>query len=197
MKIVFSNLWLFGPLVGYYMSNDPTSSPLIRTTTAVTLVNGGLKENVVPSIATAIVNHRVHPLQSIAEIMKADNELIDDSRVTLSLIAGFEPAPVSPHGENDFGFQVIKKSIRQVFPGVIVSPFIMLANTDTKHYLKLTNNIYRFSPLISSRENLKRFHGHDEHILIENYISIINFYHHLVLLSDQAALPSPAVKSEL
>ena len=179
------------------MSNDPSSNALIRTTTAVTIFNSGLKENVIPSSATAIVNHRIHFLQSIADVMKADSKLISDDRVKLSLIAGVEPAPVSPYGDNDFGYQMIKKSIRQVFPVVIVTPFTMVANTDTKHYHNLTKNIYRFSPLVFSKADLKRFHGHDEKISIENYINIINFYHRLILLSDAPALPTPVIKSEL
>ncbi|RWS21966.1 putative carboxypeptidase PM20D1-like protein, partial [Leptotrombidium deliense] len=172
-KLAFSNLWLFGPLVSYLLSSTPVGNSLIRTSTAVTMIEGGFKANVLPSSCYAMVNHRIHPAESIAEVIEYDRRLINDD-------PKFEPHPISPYDENAFGFQAVRRSIREVFANIVVVPGIMLASTDTKYYLDLTKNIYRFSPVIMTPEEFKLFHGHNERISLKNYLQIVNFYHHLM-----------------
>ena len=70
--------------------------------------------------------------------------------------------------------------MRQVFPGVVVSPFLMVGITDSRHYRELTDNIYRFAPIIADREDLSRVHSTDERLGIENYKDMIRFYVALV-----------------
>ena len=60
MKIVMSNLWLFGGLVQRILAAKHKTATLVRTTSALTVFRAGLKANVIPAIATAIVNHRAH-----------------------------------------------------------------------------------------------------------------------------------------
>lgn len=74
----------------------------------------------------------------------------------------------------------------------------MVASTDTKWYLDLTKHIYRFTPVIIKQSEAKLFHGHDERISVDNYIKIVNYYHHLIMASDEAELkPEFIVKDEL
>ncbi len=86
-----------------------------------------------PSTATAIVNHRIHPMQTIEEVVEYDKQLISDERISVEVQGlPIAPHPISPYDNNAFGFQVIKRSIRQVFSGSIVIPGIMIATTDTR-----------------------------------------------------------------
>ena len=64
----------------------------------------------------------------------------------------------------------------------------MIANTDTKHYLPLTDAVYRFMPTILTPEDTSRYHGLNERIGVKNYEKTINYFYHLMLNADAASL---------
>lgn len=165
---------------------NPMSNGLVRTTSAVTMIGGGVKENVIPSSASATINHRLHPVDSIDSVINYDRTLINNEDIMIEKLTAFEPHPTSPFDADSFGYNTIKKAISTVFNDTIVVPGIMVASTDTKWYLNLTKSIYRFTPahLLASQANL--FHGHDERISVTNYIQAINFYKHVIIESDHA-----------
>ncbi|XP_025106840.1 N-fatty-acyl-amino acid synthase/hydrolase PM20D1-like [Pomacea canaliculata] len=188
LRLVMSNLWLFGPIVSWYLSKAPTTNAIIRTVTAVTMFNAGIKNNVIPSEATAVVNHRIHPAQTVQEVIDIDRALIDDDRVEIEVMSSMEPHPQAPSDEDSFGYHVIKDSIREVFPEVVVAPGLMFANTDTRFYLQFTHNVYRFSPTFMQPTDVARVHGLNERISKKNYEQAINFYEHLILHADAPGL---------
>lgn len=198
MKLIYANLWLFRNLLAIVLSGDPMGNSLVRTTSAVTLISGGQKENVIPSEASALVNHRIHPMDTIASVRDFDERLINNPLVELVAGVAFEPHPISPYDQNSFGFQTIKRSLGEIFGHIVVVPGIMVASTDTKWYLGLTNNVYRFTPVVLNAGDEKLFHGHDERITIDNYVKMVNYYHHLMVASDEPLLkPDSIVKDEL
>lgn len=199
MKLVYSNFWLFKPFIGYVFSQNPTLNALIRTTTAITMIEGGTKENVLPDSASAIVNHRLHQAQTIDEVIEYDKRLIDDPTIDMRLNSPATPAdPVSPYCDDCYGYQLIKQSLLQVYPGTVVVPSIFLAATDSKWYKNLTDSIYRFSAIAVKIEEMKCFHGHDERLSLQNYENLLNFYHHLILNSDKNNLEfKPKQREEL
>lgn len=191
LKLVYANLWLFRYPLSLVFSRMSMPNALIRTTSAVTMIQGGMKENVMPSEVSAIINHRIHPSDSVHSVLQTDRRIIDDESIQLSLIDGhtqFEPHPISPHDEQSFGFNAIRTSILENFEDTVVVPGIMVASTDTKWYLNLTRSIYRFSPAHIGSGEAQLFHGHDERISVDNYVRVINFYHHLIQISDQESL---------
>ncbi|XP_061195408.1 N-fatty-acyl-amino acid synthase/hydrolase PM20D1-like [Saccostrea echinata] len=189
-RTVITNLWLFGPVVSRLFSRIPSLNAIVRTVTSVTMVNGGVKVNVLPPSATALVNHRIHPAQTVEEVLAYDRKIINDDRVKLRVVTSMEPHPMSPYGDEDFGYQTIKNSIRQIWTNATVVPGVMIGNTDTVHYIRFTKNIYRFSPTFMYPEDLKRFHGNNERLSINNYEQVINFYYHLLVNADEVKLPS-------
>lgn len=189
MKIVYANFWLFKPFIGYVFSQNPTLNALIRSTTSVTLIHGGTKENVLPDSASAIVNHRIHQANSIKEIMEFDRKLINDPTISMHINSpSSEADPVSPYCDDCYGYQLIKQSMLQVYPGTVAVPSIFLAATDSKWYKNLTDSIYRFSAIAVEVEEMKCFHGHDERLSVQNYENLLNFYHHLIINSDEEKL---------
>ncbi|CAG2178566.1 unnamed protein product, partial [Oppiella nova] len=154
---------------------------------------------VLPSSATAYVNHRIHVKQTVDEVLDFDRRLISDDRIELAIEGvPIHPHPISPYDDNAFGYQIIRRSIRQVFNDTVVVPGIMLANTDTRWYQSLTSAIYRFSPSVLFPEDTKRFHGHNERITVDNYIKTVNYYHHIIVNSDYKDIPDrQPVKDEL
>ena len=168
-KIALANLWLFSPIVSAIMATDSATDATQRTTTAITVVNAGVKENVVPAEANFVVNHRIHTADDIDTVLDNDIKNINDDRVKLNVSKFFNPPNISPYSSDSIAFQVVANSALDVYGNVGVVPGLLIGNTDTIHYTNLTNNIYRFSPAFLLPEDVDRFHGINERISVKNY----------------------------
>jgi carboxypeptidase PM20D1 len=174
-KLVFANTWLFSPFIVHKLAQSPYTNAMIRTTTAPTIVQGGTKENILPKKATCVVNFRILPGDTVASVTDHVKTVIDDPRITIRpLKQSWNPSMVS----DDAGecFQTLHKTINQIFPDVMVAPFLVTGATDSRHYVGISKNIFKFVPFMASREDLKRVHGTDERISIEDYEQCIRFY---------------------
>ncbi|KAF6721255.1 putative carboxypeptidase PM20D1 [Oryzias melastigma] len=169
----------------------PDMNAFVRTTTAVTMFNAGVKVNVIPSYAEAYVNLRIHSAQTLQEVMGLVEATVGDPRVKVELVDGFDPLPVSSADERSFGFQIIKKTVLDVFPTVTVAPGICIGNTDSRHFKELSKDIYRFSPNWFKPGDIQRFHGINERISKKNYEEMIQFYFRLIQNCDTKKLPEP------
>jgi carboxypeptidase PM20D1 len=180
-RFVMANLWLFEPVVRAGMSRMPAGNAVVRTTTAVTMVSGGIKDNVVPSTATAVVNFRLMPGDSVKWVTQRIKEIVNDSRVDVEPIAGSarEASDVSPTGSE--GYQIIARTIRQSYPGTTVSPFLLMGGTDARNFHLVTSNVYRFAPmLVEGDETLKLAHGTNERVRVSSYLAGIGMYRRLI-----------------
>jgi len=197
LRIIVANLWLFSPIFVKVLEMKPATNAFLRTTTAVTQFNAGVKANVIPPSAKVTVNHRVHPGNTLEEVLEHDRRCINDDRVDIRVVNSAEPSPVSSWDKQAFGFQVISQSVQQVFPDIGVSPGLMIANTDTKHYLELTDAVYRFMPSVLTPEDTKRIHGFNERLGVKNYEKTINYFYHLMRNADAARIDTDKPHSEL
>jgi carboxypeptidase PM20D1 len=184
-KMIFANLWLFGGMVENQLAASPSTNAVSRTTTAATMFEGSIRENVLPTHARAVVNFRILPGDSIPSVMERVRETIADPRVQIRTLGGFgsDPSPISD--TNSQSFKVLQRTIRQVFPEALVSPGLMVAATDSRHFADLTSNIYRFAPLWTGPEDLERIHGTNERVSVENYERMVRFYVQLMINSAQ------------
>jgi carboxypeptidase PM20D1 len=180
-RVVIANTWLFGPVLIKQLSGAPSTNALIRTTTAPTIVKGGIKENVLPTEAFATVNFRIAPGDSIASVKAHVEKVIADPDVTISDGGAFPPKEPTPTADmNNPGFALISQAIRGVEPGALITPGLVLAGTDSKHYTRVSDATFHFCPVRLSPDDLKRIHATDERIGISNYGEIISFYIHLI-----------------
>jgi carboxypeptidase PM20D1 len=83
-------------------------------------------------------------------------------------------------GTASASYQTLNRTIREIYPDVIVAPGLMIAATDSRHYADITDNIFRFSPVRANSEDLKRFHGTNERLSIEGYADMIRFYRRFI-----------------
>lgn len=190
LRFLASNLWLFAPIVGRFLALKPDTNAFSRTTTAVTMFNGGVKVNVLPSLAEAFVNLRIHSAQTLEEVLDLVKSTVGDQRVSMDLVEGFDPLPVSPYSETSYGFQILKKTILELFPQVTVAPGICVGNTDSRHYKDLTTDIYRFAPIWAKPGDSQRIHGINERISKKNYEEMVGFYFTLIQNCDIKELPA-------
>jgi carboxypeptidase PM20D1 len=185
-RLLFANLWLTRPLVQRAMLASPTSAAMLRTTTAPTMLQGSPKDNVLPQRASAVVNFRIRPGESVEGTLARVRRVIDDERVTLrALPPAVEPSPLAPtDGEP---FQRLHAAIRDVFPDAVVAPYLVVGATDARHYAVLTEHVFRFLPLRLEEDGLQRIHGTDERISVAAYEEMIRFYGHLLRRLDAPA----------
>ncbi|XP_066997116.1 N-fatty-acyl-amino acid synthase/hydrolase PM20D1 isoform X2 [Anabrus simplex] len=183
-RLLYNNLWLFSGLMAREMEKKSITNAIVRTTTAITVFHGGIKENVVPPSATAIINHRVHPSQTVGEVIAYDREIIADPRVHIKVKTSREAHPVSPFGPDSIPFQLVASSIKQVFTDAVVVPGVFIANTDTRWYLGLTTNLYRFLPTLVLPGDINRYHGNNERISVHHYHQAVSFYYRVIKNAD-------------
>lgn len=179
-KLVFANANILGPVLKNIYSNSETGNALVRTTTAPTIFNAGVKENVIPRFASAIVNFRLLPGLSIEGLIAHVQKTIDDPRIEVRTSGEFNStaSEVSPH--NTDSFETLHKTIKEVFPKAVVGPNLMVAGTDSKHFIRISNQVFRFSPFIANPETVGGLHGINEHITVKDFKNTIRFYHQLI-----------------
>jgi len=188
MKMVVANRWLFGGLVEKQMSAKASTNASLRTTTAVTIFQAGVKDNVLPSRARAVVNFRMLPGESVDTVLEHIRKTVADPRVQVRVLPGSsEPSPVS--NVETFGYHAIERSLRSVFPEVLVAPGLMVARPDARHFEALSQDCYRFVPYRLAVEDVDRVHGLNERISVEGFGKIVQFY---VALIQNSAAEQPA-----
>jgi carboxypeptidase PM20D1 len=129
------------------------------------------------------VNFRLLPGDSASAVMGHVHDVAQaaapSGRFELSTLpGGSEASPVSP--TQSASYQLINRTVREVFPGTLVAPGLMIGATDSRHFTGISEHVYRFSPVRAKPEDLPRFHGTNERISASNLAELIRFYHRLV-----------------
>ncbi len=181
-RALFANRWLFKGVIMSVLEGKKSTAATIRTTTAVTMVNGGVKENVLPQHATAVANFRILPGNTSEDVLEHARRVVANPAVTIEFLSkGPQEEPPRVSATDTSEFMVIGKTIRQIFKGAIFSPGLVPGGTDSKHYQNVAENNYRFAPYTFGPEDLARVHGVNERIGIEDYGLMVKFYAQLIM----------------
>lgn len=187
-RVMLSNLWVTEPLVRSQLEKSPSSNAMLRTTTALTIVRAGNKDNVLPGHVEAAVNFRILPGDTIDSVQAHLRQSLGNDDIKITRYPGnSEPSPVSP--TDSAGYRAIQLAVRQAFPDALVAPGLMTAATDSRHFSLVSDAVFRFSPFRMKGDDLARFHGNNERLAIANYGEMIGFYHQL--LRNINAAPAP------
>ena len=124
-RFLFANLWVTAPLVLQIMARTPASAALIRTTTALTVVKAGDKNNTLPHIAHAVVNHRILPGETVQSVLTRDARVIGDTRVSLSAM---DPVPPCPPATRplDPAFRIVARAVEGLCGNTVAVPALMV-----------------------------------------------------------------------
>ena len=183
-RMVMKNLWLFKPVVMASLANDAQAQAGMRTTTAATVISGGIKANVLPIDATAKVNFRILPGETPDTVRQRVIDVIDDARVSVDFDTsgqrGMGPSPVSP--TEGYGWDQITSAIRDTAAPerIVITPRLLVAATDTRHYRNLTSNHYRFTYMALPVGDLGTIHGTNERIGVKTLNDTVRFFHRLM-----------------
>ena len=173
MKLVFRNLWLFGPAVKKVMEGTPDTAAMIRTTAALTQLEGSPAINVLPEKATAGFSVRIAPQDSVASVLEHFRSVVGDL-AEVSCDDAQEPSPISDH--NTRSYEYIKQTVARVFPGVDAAPYVMNAATDSRHFAAICKEVYRFAGFVFTEEQRESIHSADEFMPVAAYLKGIDFY---------------------
>lgn len=179
-KMAFANTWLFKPIIFSVYEKSPSGAALVHTTQTATVFNSGIKDNIVPKRAKAVVNYRLLPGDEPQAILERAVKVIDDTNIRVVIHEGFaeSASPVSPFDNEQF--EMLAASIKAVNPDVLISPYLVLGATDGRYYYTISPNVYRFSPVPLQQEDLQRIHGVNERISVEGFQKSVSFYATLI-----------------
>jgi len=174
-RMAFANPWLFESLIIKTFGKSGSGNAIVRTTFVPTIIEGGIKDNIVPTVAKATANLRLLPGDEAQAVVARLKEIVADDRVQITATGPLsEASPVS--SAQGFGFQKIAAAIRKTYPHVTPSPFLMIGATDSRHFTGVSANIIKFSPMIDPIG----FHGIDERVSLESYQTALWFYEQLL-----------------
>ena len=177
-RVAMSNLWLLSPAVESMMLDIPSSAASIRTSTAVTMLKGSSKSNILPTEAEAVVNFRILPGDTVDSVTRHISKVINNPEVEIEAFMTSEASPVS--STQSYGYKLIESTIRRLDQDLLVAPYLVPGGTDAKYFYGLSNNVYRFMMVRLNPQTMQRFHGVNEQITIEDYMQAIQFYYAMV-----------------
>jgi carboxypeptidase PM20D1 len=161
---------------------QPATAALIRTTIAPTIFQAGEQYNALPEKATAIINHRLMPGDSLEEVKTFIEDTIEDDDIKVTITSSVASKVSSING---WEFKSIQQAARNVYTEAVIAPYLMFAGSDAKHYDSISKNTYRFLPVQITSEDLNRMHGTNEHVSNDNFIQAIKFYAEIIKESNQ------------
>ena len=182
MQMALANLWLLKGSVLQRLEASPVTNALIRTTQAVTMVAGGVKDNILPRVAKAVVNYRLYPGDTLRSVYEHTVDVMGDLPVKISAFNGetlegpngWEASPVSDPESPQFAF--LAYLVRRVFPEAAVGPYLVAGATDARYYTPLCLSVFRFTPMGLDISDMERPHGVNERLSVQNCAKMVTFY---------------------
>lgn len=175
LKLVFANLWLFKPVLNMICkSGGGDMNALVRTTTAFTMMQGSNARNVIPPQAELISNMRLNPADSVAGAKAYLEKVVADKDVEIEVLESFEPSRISQTGCD--AWNKVASAVAETWPGTIVTPYLMVQCSDSRHYGRISDKVYRFSAMDMTSEERRSIHGNNERIRLEAICRAVEFY---------------------
>ena len=174
-RVIFANLWCFGwvlDLLGKTSGGEMNA--LMRTTSAFTQMEGSSARNVIPPEATMVANMRLNPRDSVSSALEYLKKTVDDDNVQITVLESFEPSPISE--VNCPAWDKVAAAVAETWRGCIVSPYLMVQCSDSRHYGKISNHVYRFSAMDLTAEERSTIHGNNERIRLETLYASVEFF---------------------
>jgi carboxypeptidase PM20D1 len=173
-KMVLANPRLFEKIIVGGYSRSPVGDAMMRTTVVPTIISGGVKENVIPGKATAVINLRLLPGDSVDWVIGKITRMINDNRTKITKLASVEASATT--SVEATGYRVVQQVAYKTFDSTLVAPFLLIGGTDSKHFQKISPTIVRFSPI----HGAEGFHGVNERVSLNGYQRAIWFYEQLI-----------------
>ena len=175
-KLIFANLWLFKGLIDNVLckKNGGEINALMRTTVAFTQMEGSSAPNVIPPKASMVSNMRLNPMDNIDSAMAYLKKVVNDDTVEIKLLHGMNPSRIST--TDCEGYNKVATAVASTWRGCIVSPYLMVQCSDSRHWGKISDKVYRFSAMDLTAEERATIHGNNEKIRVDCACRAVEFY---------------------
>ena len=175
LKIVFANLWLFKPVLNLLCKGlGGEMNALVRTTTAFTMMEGSAGRNVLPAEASIISNMRLNPADTVESATAYLKKVVADDSVEIEVLESFQPSRISQ--TNCESWDKVACAVADTWKGCIVTPYLMVQCSDSRHWGRLSDRVYRFSAMDMTTEERRSIHGNNEKIRLETIGKAVEFY---------------------
>jgi carboxypeptidase PM20D1 len=161
-------------LVAKVLSGSPETNAMVRTTFAATMIEGGSAPNVLPLTATVNINSRLLTGDSSKAVLEYLKRLAKGLSIDVEMGECAEASPISPDSGEFYG--KIEAAAKSLFPEAILAPYLVMGGTDSRHFYKVSQNVYRFTPVSLTNDEKNTMHNINESISVKNYEKMIQFF---------------------
>ena len=174
-RVIFANMWCFGWVLDILCKKSGGEiNALMRTTVAFTMMEGSSVSNVIPPEAAMVSNIRLNPADSMASALEYIKKTVNDPNVEISILRGNEPSRIS--ATDCPGWAKVASSVASTWKGTLVSPYLMFQCSDSRHYDRISDRVYRVSAMDLTKEERGMIHGNNERIRVDCACRAVEFY---------------------
>ena len=174
-RMIFANLWCFSPVLNMLCKMQGGElNALMRTTTAFTQAKGSSASNVIPPEAKFVSNMRLNPADTMDTALRYLKKTVNDDRVEITILHGMNPSRISQ--TNCEAYDKVASSVVSTWKGSIAAPYLMMQCSDSRHYGRISDKVYRFSAMDLTSEERATIHGNNEKIRVETAVKAAEFY---------------------
>ncbi len=178
-KVIFANLWCFKWVLDLICrTGGGDMNALLRTTSAFTQMEGSNARNVIPPTARLVANMRLNPADTVESALEYLRQVVNDHDVEITALESSEPSPISETGRE--AWDKVASAAASTWRGCVTAPYLMVQCSDSRHYGKISNHVYRFSAMDLTTEERRTIHGHNERIRLETVHKSVEFYIRLI-----------------
>jgi carboxypeptidase PM20D1 len=173
--MIFANMWCFGWVIDLLAKRSGGEmNALLRTTVAFTQMEGSSAPNVIPPEARMVANLRLNPADSVESTLEQLRNMVDNPDVEITALSSQEPSRISQ--VNCAAWDTVAAAVAETWPGCIVTPYLMVQCSDSRHWGRISDKVYRFSAMDLTAEERRSIHGNNEKIRLETIGKAVEFY---------------------
>ena len=174
-RMIFANMWCFGWIIDLLgKTSGGEMNALVRTTVAFTQMEGSSARNVIPPEAKMVANMRLNPADSVASALEYLKKTVNNGAVEITALESCEPSRISR--TDCEGWEKVSAAVRDTWPGCVVAPYLMVQCSDSRHYGRISDKVYRFSAMDLTAAERATIHGNNEKVRLEGICRAVEFY---------------------
>ncbi|NLZ77200.1 MAG: M20/M25/M40 family metallo-hydrolase [Spirochaetales bacterium] len=176
LGFVLRNARFLKPLLRRILpKRSPVLAAMMKTTMAFTMAEGSLGRNVLPQVAKVNINTRFIQHQGVDKTMELLSPIAKKHEIELK-IEGNRSDLQLPVDFTGKAFRTVEETVKELFPDVVPTPYVMTGGTDAYHYRIVTDDAIRFAPLQIDNQQYASIHAADENIDVAVLPPAVDFY---------------------